>query len=450
MSDYQFPQLISPLKDFREYFNENYSDCRKHKSHRQQLQSSKPWRNSEKGRKGKDKGRGRARHGKMGQEESHVVDDDTPTRTLEARTIEALAKYIKDGKARNIVVMTGAGISTSAGIPDFRSPDTGLYANLARLDLPYAEAVFDIGYFRKNPLPFYTLAQELYPGKYRPTITHSFINLLNKKGLLMQLFTQNIDCLEREAGVPDELIIEAHGSFARQSCIECKTPYPEDLMHKAINEKSVPHCLQKDCNGLVKPEIVFFGEQLPAAFFDNRHKPQEADLCIVMGTSLSVQPFASLPSFCDDATPRVLLNSERVGDLGARPDDVLILGDCDTGVRKLAEACGWLEELESLWAETARPGQFQPETATKGPMTDDTTRSPDERLEDEIDKITKGVEDTLKLNNTWVEKHTDENKPTAEADESNMSDRNPRSSLQSGSEGSLSHVFPWLNKKSSL
>ena len=110
---------------------------------------------------------------------------------------------------------TGAGISTSAGIPDFRSPDTGLYANLARLDLPYAEAVFDIGYFRKNPLPFYTLAQELYPGKYRPTITHSFINLLNKKGLLMQLFTQNIDCLEREAGVPDELIIEAHGSFAR-------------------------------------------------------------------------------------------------------------------------------------------------------------------------------------------------------------------------------------------
>ena len=78
---------------------------RKHKSHRQQLQSSKPWRNSEKGRKGKDKGRGRARHGKMGQEESHVVDDDTPTRTLEARTIEALAKYIKDGKARNVVVM---------------------------------------------------------------------------------------------------------------------------------------------------------------------------------------------------------------------------------------------------------------------------------------------------------------------------------------------------------
>lgn len=116
---------------------------------------------------------------------------------------------------------TGAGISTSAGIPDFRSPDTGLYANLARLNLPYAEAVFDISYFRNNPLPFYTLAQELYPGKYRPTITHSFINLLFEKGRLLKLFTQNIDCLEREAGVPGDMIVEAHGSFARYEAHDC-------------------------------------------------------------------------------------------------------------------------------------------------------------------------------------------------------------------------------------
>jgi NAD-dependent histone deacetylase SIR2 len=110
---------------------------------------------------------------------------------------------------------TGAGISTSAGIPDFRSPKTGLYANLARFNLPHAEAVFEISYFRENPHPFYALAQELYPGSYRPTITHSFISLLHKKGLLLKLFTQNIDCLEREAGVPDDKIIEAHGSFAK-------------------------------------------------------------------------------------------------------------------------------------------------------------------------------------------------------------------------------------------
>jgi len=143
-----------------------------------------------------------------------MVDPKKRPFTLSARSTDALAQYIKDGKAKKIVVLTGAGISTSAGIPDFRSPETGLYANLERLNLPHPEAVFELSFFRENPLPFYTLAQELYPGKYRPTITHSFINLLHQKGLLLKLFTQNIDCLEREAGVPGDKIIEAHGSFA--------------------------------------------------------------------------------------------------------------------------------------------------------------------------------------------------------------------------------------------
>jgi NAD-dependent histone deacetylase SIR2 len=175
---------------------------------------------------------------------------------------------------------------------------------LARLNLPYAEAVFDISYFRRNPLPFYALAHELYPGKYRPTITHYFIRLLSDKGLLFKLFTQNIDCLEREAGVPGHKIVEAHGSFARQSCIDCKTAYPEDLMKEAIQRKEVPYCKMPQCNGLVKPEIVFFGEQLPEAFLENIAILPAADLCIVMGTSLSVHPFASLPSLCSMGIPR--------------------------------------------------------------------------------------------------------------------------------------------------
>jgi NAD-dependent histone deacetylase SIR2 len=358
-----------------------------------------------------------------------------------------------------LTVQTGAGISTSAGIPDFRSPDTGLYANLARLNLPYAEAVFDISYFRNNPLPFYTLAQELYPGQYRPTITHSFITLLHKKGLLLKLFTQNIDCLEREAGVPDDLIIEAHGSFARQSCIECKTAYPHDLMLKAIREKTVPNCLDESCKGLVKPEIVFFGEQLPAEFFANRSLPAEADLCIVMGTSLSVHPFASLPSLCQDSTPRVLINSERVGDLGHRADDVLVLEDCDSGVRKLAEACGWLEELESLWAETAKEGQYQPPQKQE---VEEPKRDRDERLQDEVDKLTKEVEESLKLvesQHTWLENHVDNKFARIQDDEKNEATGHPTAKLtpasqpgasKSDSDGGLRHVFPWLDKKSSL
>ncbi|KAG6823915.1 NAD-dependent protein deacetylase sirtuin-2, partial [Arthromyces matolae] len=91
-------------------------------------------------------------------------------------------------------------VSTSAGIPDFRSPNTGLYSNLARLNLPHPEAVFEINFFRRNPVPFYTLAAELYPGSFRPTPTHSFIKLLESHNLLHMCFTQNIDTLERRAG----------------------------------------------------------------------------------------------------------------------------------------------------------------------------------------------------------------------------------------------------------
>ena len=285
---------------------------------------------------------------------------------------------------------TGAGISTSAGIPDFRSPDTGLYANLARLDLPYPEAVFDISFFRNNPLPFYTLAHELYPGKYRPTISHSFVRLLADKGLLLKLFTQNIDCLEREAGVADENIVEAHGSFARQRCIECKTPYSEDLMKRAITNREVPHCLAPQCNGLVKPDIVFFGEQLPDEFHKARSLPSRADLCIVMGTSLTVQPFASLPGLCSENVPRLLINSERVGDLGCRADDVLLLGDCDDGVRKLASALGWEKELETLW-EATEPSEID----RQHPRTESTSK--DEALEDEIASLTDQVDKALNL-----------------------------------------------------
>ncbi|CAI6335435.1 unnamed protein product [Periconia digitata] len=388
----------------------------------------------------------------MGQDESRMVDDDTPPKTLDSRSLESLAKYIKDGRAKRIVVMTGAGISTSAGIPDFRSPDTGLYANLQRLNLPYAEAVFDIDYFRKNPDPFYALAQELYPGSYRPTITHSFIKLLHDKGLLLKLFTQNIDCLEREAGVPDDKIIEAHGSFAKQSCIECKYPYPKDQMQQAIKDKSVPRCLNSECNGLVKPEIVFFGEQLPESFFRNRFLPEDSDLCIVMGTSLSVQPFASLPQACGESTPRLLINSEQVGSLGSRADDVLLLEDCDAGVRKLAEACGWLEELENTWSETA-PGQ--PRIEKK--KVEEPKKTRDEKLAEEVDKLTEEVEKSLKLHqeqHEWLANHVDNKFARIQENEETTPSVNAlhtgSGSTSKSSSGGLQHVFPWIEKKPTL
>jgi len=331
----------------------------------------------------------------MGQGSSHeLVDYNVPPKTLKSRSVESVAQLIKDGKAPRIVVLTGAGVSTSAGIPDFRSPKTGLYANLARLNLPYAEAVFHITYFRYNPKPFYALARELYPGKYKPTVAHAFIALLAKKGLLHMLFTQNIDCLERAAGVPAEKIVEAHGSFATQRCIDCHTPFPDDLMLSTIQSGDVPHCIVPQCNGLVKPDIVFFGESLPDSFRQNTPKIAQANLVIIMGTSLTVQPFASLPGYALDGVPRVLINLERVGGLGTRADDVCILSECDKGVRDLADALLWREELETLWKEVS--GKEADGDVAEAPLE---TGTKDEILEDEIENLTREVDRTLKISN---------------------------------------------------
>ena len=151
----------------------------------------------------------------------------------------------------------------------------------------------------------------------------------------------------------------------------------------------MPRCLEQDCSGLVKPDIVFFGESLPEAFHLNRTLPAAADLAIILGTSLSVQPFASLPSFVREEVPRILINLERVGGLGSRADDVLLLGECDTGVRRLAEALGWLDELEELWQRTCPTKEDQQEQLP--------AKTRDEKLEEEVDQLTRDIDKTLKL-----------------------------------------------------
>lgn len=231
------------------------------------------------------------------------------------------------------------------------------------------------------------LARELYPGQFHPTISHVFIALLAAKGLLFHLFTQNIDCLERKAGVPGDLIVEAHGSFATQRCIECKEPFPGDEMLDHVKAGKVPRCAK--CGGLVKPDIVFFGEQLPDVFRSRQHYPTQADLVLILGTSLTVHPFASLPETVSEEVPRVLFNLERVGGIGSRADDVVELGDCDAGIRKLADALGWREELEEEWRRVV--GDEEAERQLKGAKQRATV------LEDEVDKLAEEVEEALNL-----------------------------------------------------
>ena len=153
------------------------------------------------------------------------------------------------------------------------------------MGLPSPEAVFDIEYFRYNPAPcmspfpsltdhsdkcathvtVYTLARDMQPGKFRPTLAHSFVRLIYEKDLLLSCFTQNIDTLERRAGVPETKLIEAHGSFASHHCIDCRAECSHESMMNAIEQNKIPRC--RKCRGLVKPDIVFFGESVSVLRF---------------------------------------------------------------------------------------------------------------------------------------------------------------------------------------
>ncbi|XP_048119381.1 NAD-dependent protein deacetylase sirtuin-3, mitochondrial isoform X3 [Alosa alosa] len=267
------------------------------------------------------------------------------------QTLEDIAKGIKEQEYKRVVVMAGAGISTPSGIPDFRSPGSGLYDNLQQYNLPYAEAIFEINYFHHNPKPFFALAKELYPGNYQPNLTHYFVRLLHDKGQLLRMYTQNIDGLERIAGIPPNMLVEAHGTFATATCTACRRDYKAEELHADVMKGAIPKC--PTCKGVIKPDIVFFGEELPQYFFMYLKDFPMADLLIIMGTSLEVEPFASLTGAVRGSVPRLLVNRDLVGPFAwgsPRPNDVAELGDVVSGVSKLADAVGWTEELKALIA----------------------------------------------------------------------------------------------------
>ncbi|XP_046499727.1 NAD-dependent protein deacetylase sirtuin-3, mitochondrial isoform X2 [Equus quagga] len=262
--------------------------------------------------------------------------------------LQDVAELIRTRACQRVVVMVGAGISTPSGVPDFRSPGSGLYSNLQQYDIPYPEAIFELEFFFHNPKPFFALAKELYPGNYRPNVTHYFFRLLHEKGLLLRLYTQNIDGLERASGIPASKLIEAHGSFASATCAVCRTPSPGEDFWADVMVDRIPRC--PVCTGIVKPDIVFFGEPLPQRFLLHVIDFPMADLLLILGTSLEVEPFASLSEAVQSSVPRLLINRDLVGPLAWRPRsrDVVQLGDVVHGVEKLVELLGWTEEMQDL------------------------------------------------------------------------------------------------------
>lgn len=224
---------------------------------------------------------------------------------MDANLIDKCISSIQ--KASKIIVLTGAGISTSAGIPDFRSPETGLYHNLQKYHLPYPEAIFDIDYFIYHPEPFFELIRELRPGHYQPTPAHRFIRLLEEEGKLLRTYTQNIDGLERAAHI--EKFIECHGTFQTATCLSCRKKYTLSAIETAIQNQEIPRC---PCHpdSIIKPDVVFFGESLPMLFHTSipLDFPQ-CDLLLVMGTSLTVYPVAGLIDEVLSTIPIFFLNN---------------------------------------------------------------------------------------------------------------------------------------------
>ncbi|XP_022093671.1 NAD-dependent protein deacetylase sirtuin-2-like isoform X2 [Acanthaster planci] len=283
---------------------------------------------------------------------------ETPQRVLDEVSLEGVARYIKSGNCKNIIFMTGAGISTSAGLPDFRTETTGLYDQLQEYELPNPQRMFEIRYFKERPEPFFKLVKSLYPGAFKPTPSHYFIRLMCEKNIVRRNYTQNIDTLDKIAGIEEELIVEAHGGFSTAHCIgeSCLTEYPALWVKDEIFADRIPKCNQ--CGAVVKPDCAFFGEDMPRRF---EHLVVEdfskCDLLIVAGTTLVVQPFASMIHKVPASTPRLLVNYELSGkadplmkfmgrgvgfNFGYTDNyrDVFYWGSCDEGFYRLAELLG--------------------------------------------------------------------------------------------------------------
>ncbi|KAI8369870.1 DHS-like NAD/FAD-binding domain-containing protein, partial [Choanephora cucurbitarum] len=276
-------------------------------------------------------------------------------------TLEDVANLLS--KANNIMIVTGAGVSVSCGIPDFRS-EKGIYSRLQEYELDDPQQMFDIEYFREMPEIFYTFAKELYPANYEPSPGHMFVKLIEEKGKLLRNYTQNIDTLEHKANI--KRVVNCHGSFATASCVTCGYKVDGKEIEEYIMAQKVAPCPQCQAvkaslpdksrkNGsddedddafpsprgvsIMKPDITFFGERLPAEF-DNllAVDTDQVDLLIVMGSSLKVSPVSEIMSQIPHSIPQILINRTPITHMTF---DIQLLGDSDAIVPELCRMLNW-------------------------------------------------------------------------------------------------------------
>jgi NAD-dependent SIR2 family protein deacetylase len=255
--------------------------------------------------------------------------------------------------ATNVLVLVGAGISVNAGIPDFRSPTHGIYAKY-NCD---PEDVFHIESFRDDPIPLYRLVADLLVDtdgnmlEFTPTVTHKFLRKLRDSGKLLRVYSQNIDGLDCEpVGLhPDTDVIQCHGNLRTIRCSNCGREQPSmtiqswtlDVVNYLRHQESSCHApvsstLQcSRCGGYLKPSVVLFGEQLPADFFLKINRDtQLCDLLIVLGSSLTVFPFAAIPSLLPPGVPQFVVAKH----LTRQPRGAHVISeDCDVVVTELSK-----------------------------------------------------------------------------------------------------------------
>lgn len=191
--------------------------------------------------------------------------------------------------ARFPVALTGAGISVPSGIPDFRTPGTGLWENVDPMQVAHIDA------WRADPARFWHFYGHRFQtlGDKQPNGAHAVLVELERRGLLRAVVTQNIDMLHRRAGTTE--LVEMHGTIEHSSCLTCGAQYAlaEVQARLAAAEDGVPPC---DCGRPLKPDVVLFGEHLPEDAMERAIAfMQEADLLLCVGSSLEVYPVAGLP-----------------------------------------------------------------------------------------------------------------------------------------------------------
>jgi NAD-dependent deacetylase len=201
--------------------------------------------------------------------------------------IQRAAQLLK--QSQNVLAFTGAGISTDSGIPDFRSESSGLWHNVDPM------AVASIYGFKKNPQAFYDWVGPLTRTTLNalPNPAHLALSTLERRGYLHGIITQNIDMLHTRAG--SGCIYELHGHMRTATCITCfMTVDAEPILQQFLEDGRVPRC--KVCNGVLKPNVILFGEQLPIREFQNAQEAaRHCDAMIVVGSSLEVAPAGDIP-----------------------------------------------------------------------------------------------------------------------------------------------------------